>query len=69
MKMKPIILVPVTEIARRGKKCDVTFRRHLNAAGIEPDAIMVQAGKSLPLYVEPRVKLILKLLSKKTIKL
>ncbi len=61
--MNTVKLLPVSEIARRGKKCRHTLTRRLAALHVEPDAIMVQGSMRVPLYVEPRVRPILELLA------
>jgi hypothetical protein len=61
--MNVIRLYPISEIARRNKKCVMTLRRQVAAANIKPDAVMIHAGREIPLYVEAQAKLLPKKLT------
>ncbi len=62
VKMKPVILLPITEIAREARLCDETVKRKVAAAKIEPDALLVCGKKRIPLFVAPRSAAILNLI-------
>jgi hypothetical protein len=58
-----IRLVPITEIARRGKVCSRTLARKIAAAGIKPDALLIAGTRKppTPAFVESYVPLLLTL--------
>jgi hypothetical protein len=41
----------------------MTLRRQVAAANIKPDAVMIHAGREIPLYVEAQAKLLPKKLT------
>ena len=59
--MKTVTLLPITEIARRGKICGETLKRRVAAAKVSPDAIIVAGRKRIPAFVAPRARAILDL--------
>jgi hypothetical protein len=66
--MKVVILLPITEIARKGRVCDETLKRKVAAANVKPDALLQAGKKRVPLFVRPRAEAILALCTQPQIK-
>jgi hypothetical protein len=60
----PLELLPLSEVARRGKVCHETLKRHVAANHITPDAVLVGGRKRVKLFVPAREASLLDLLNK-----